>query len=297
MKRAWGLGALAIAALLLGATVVATAPGTRVVVPLMPQQRPFTEPTASPTAPAGGPPMMPPDRAIWRPAPVTSWQIQFTGLPIDLSVAAEMWDLDLFDTSPSTIALLHARGSRVVCYINAGAWEDWRPDADRFPAFVKGNPLEGWPGERWLDIRRMDALLPIIEARLDLCRQKGFDGVEFDNVDGYSNRTGFPLTAADQVAYNRALAAAAHARGLSVGLKNALDLIPQLEPFFDWALNEQCFQYNECDKLLPFVRAGKAVFTIEYHLPPSAFCARANALNFNSLHKNVSLDAYRVACR
>ena len=67
--------------------------------------------------------------------------------------------------------------------------------------------------------------------------------------------------------------------------------------YFDWALNEQCFQYKECNYLLPFTRAGKAVFELEYALPTSQFCRQANALNFNSMKKRQSLSAWREPCR
>ena len=151
----------------------------------------------------------------------------------------------------ATVAALHAAGRKVACYFSAGSFEDWRPDAAQFPAAVKGGG-NGWPGERWLDIRRLDILMPIMEARLNLCKQKGFDSVDPDNVDGYTNTTGFPLTAADQLAYNASIANAAHARGLTVALKNDLNQIPQLVPYFDWALNEQCFAVRR-------VRAAHAV--------------------------------------
>ena len=132
---------------------------------------------------------------------------------------------------------------------------------------------------------------------MDLCKSKGFDGVEFDNVDGYSNNTGFPLTYNDQLTYNTWLANQAHTRGLSVALKNDLGQVNDLLPYFDWALDEQCFQYTECGKLQPFINAGKAVMEVEYNLAPTQFCPKANALNFNSLKKHLSLSAYRVACR
>ncbi len=80
-------------------------------------------------------------------------------------------------------------------------------------------------------------------------------------------------------------------------MKNDVDQIPSLVAYFDWTVNEQCFEYGECDTLLPFIQAGKPVFNIEYNLDPSAFCPQANAMNFNSLKKDLSLDAYRVACR
>jgi hypothetical protein len=231
----------------------------------------------------------------WVPPPDTTWQWQLSGA-LDLSVRARMFDLDLFDTSSRTVARLHARGRRAVCYLDAGTWEPGRPDGRAFPAAVIGRPVEGWPRERWLDVRRLDVLGPILARRLDLCRAKGFDGVEADNVDGYANDTGFPLTAADQLAFNRFLARGAHARGLSIGLKNDLGQAAALEPFFDWVLVEQCFQYDECDRLRPFVRAGKAVFVVEYDRSRSSFCRRARASGFMAMRKRMSLGAWRETC-
>ena len=89
-----------------------------------------------------------------------------------------------------------------------------------------------------------DVLAPIIEARLDLCRAKGFDSADADNLDGYANTTGFPLTADDQLAFNVFVANAANARGLSIALKNDLGQIPQLVAYYDWSLNEQCAQHG-----------------------------------------------------
>jgi hypothetical protein len=147
-----------------------------------------------------------------------------------------------------------------------------------------------------LDIRRIDLLAPIMEARLDSCQAKGFDGIEPDNIDGFLNDTGFPLTYNDQLEYNIWLAETAHARGLSIGLKNDMDQIPDLLSYFDWALNEECFQFEECETLLPFVAAGKAVFNVEYELATGEFCAQARAFGFNSLKKNLDLDAEVESC-
>ena len=233
---------------------------------------------------------------LWEPALQTSWQWQLT-TPIDQSVDVQMYDIDGFDNDASVVTSLHAQGKKVVCYIDAGTFENWRSDANLFPSSVKGNAVQGWAGEQWLDIRNLQVLAPIMQARLDMCQTKGFDGVEFDNVDGYTNDTGFPLSANDQLAYNTWLAQEAHARGMSAGLKNDLDQVTQLLPSFDWALDEQCFQYQECDLLTPFIRAGKAVFEVEYSLNTSQFCPQADALNFNSLRKDLALDAARTACR
>lgn len=233
---------------------------------------------------------------VWQPIPGTSWQWQLSG-PIDTSVAVTMFDLDLFEVPQSIIEQLQAQGRIVVCYFSAGSYEEWREDAAAFSADLLGKPLDNWPGEYWLDIRRMDLLGPIMRQRLDLAQQKGCDGVEPDNVDGYNNDTGFSLTANDQLNYNIWLANEAHARGLSVGLKNDLDQVNELLPYFDWALNEQCFQYEECELLLPFIEAGKAVFGVEYELEPAEFCNQANEMDFDWLQKMYELDSWRVACR
>ncbi len=87
-------------------------------------------------------------------------------------------------------------------------------------------------------------------ARIDMCKSKGFDGIDPDNIDGYANDTGLPLTAQDQLNYNIFLAATAHARGLAAGLKNDTGQVTTLVKYFDWELNEECFTYNECDTLL-----------------------------------------------
>jgi hypothetical protein len=259
----------------------------------------------------------------WHPALRTSWQWQLASPPSAAQVARNtlaMWDVDGFDTPASTVRALHRR-SRVVCYVSAGSFEAWRPDARAFPGAAAltshtppnatvgllGHKLAGWD-ERWLDIREIgrtgSRLRAIMTARVRMCRAKGFDAVEFDNVDGYRADTGWPLTAADQLRYNVFLANTAHANGLSAVLKNDIEQIPALLPYFDMALNEQCWQFSECTTAQngsygydQFVRARKAVFGVEYALAVSAFCSKANARNFNWLRKHLLLDPYRVACR
>ncbi len=146
--------------------------------------------------------------AIWQPEPGVSWQWQLTG-EVNTSFDVVMYDIDLFDTPPAVIDELHAAGRIVICYFSAGSHEDWRPDSADFPAAVLGEPLDDWPGERWLDIAQLERLQPIMQARLELAVAKGCDGVEPDNVDGYTQASGFRITYADQLAYNRWLAAAA----------------------------------------------------------------------------------------
>jgi len=241
-------------------------------------------------------PLVTSQNSWWQPGPGTSWQWQLTG-EIDTSFDVQMYDIDLFNVSQGTIDQLHADGRIVICYFSAGSWEAWRSDAGDFPAAVLGNDLENWPDEKWLNIRDLEALSPLMAARLDLAVQKKCDGVEPDNVDGYTNNSGFPLTYQDQLTYNTWLAEQAHQRGLSIGLKNDLDQIDDLLPYFDWALNEECFSYTECGLLSPFVQSGKTVFGVEYELETQEFCPQANALNFDFLKKNWDLDPWQAACR
>ncbi|WP_055695452.1 endo alpha-1,4 polygalactosaminidase [Streptomyces prasinopilosus] len=234
------------------------------------------------------------DGPRWQPRPGTDWQWQLSGR-LDTSVDVPVYDIDGFDHSGDTVERLHRDGRKVICYLSTGAWEDFRPDADDFPASVIGRG-NGWEGERWLDIRRTDVLEPIMAERFDMCRDKGFDAVEPDLVEGYGHDTGFPLTGADQIRYNRMIADIAHERGLSVGLKNDLPQIPDLVDDFDFAVNEECAQYGECAALTPFIEAGKAVFHVEYAEPTGEFCAESRELGLSSMRKKPELGVWRDPC-
>lgn len=232
----------------------------------------------------------------WRPAPGTTWQWQLTGT-IDTSVDVAMYDVDLFETPADTIAKLHADGRVVVCYFSAGSHEDFRADASEFPDAALGEGLDGWPGERWVDIRS-DDVRALMTKRLDHAVAAQCDGVEPDNMDGYANDNGLGLTADDQLAYNRFIAAEAHKRGLSVGLKNDLDQIGELVGAFDWALDEECHAYDECDLLTPFITAGKAVFHAEYvdASQLADVCDVTVPLRLSTILKHLDLDSWRLAC-
>ncbi|MFC0848716.1 endo alpha-1,4 polygalactosaminidase [Streptomyces noboritoensis] len=235
-----------------------------------------------------------PGGARWQPRPGLAWQWQLTG-KLDPTVDVPVYDVDGFNVSKAQVDDLHRRGRKVICYVSTGAWEDFRPDADRFPKSVLGKS-NGWKGERWLDVRRTDVLGPLMAKRFDMCREKGFDAVEPDNMDGYDNETGFPLTASHQLAYNRLIARLAHDRGMAVGLKNDLDQIPELVGDFDFAVNEQCAEFGECGVLGAFTRAGKAVFHVEYDKAPAGFCAEARELRLSSMRKELDLGPWRRAC-
>ncbi|MFQ5413237.1 MAG: endo alpha-1,4 polygalactosaminidase [Phycisphaerae bacterium] len=249
----------------------------------------------------------PPGPHVWyRPTVETTWQWQLqpgADGRINTGYDVDVYDIDLFDSDPAVVAGLQASGRNVICYFSAGSFEDFRSDAGAFLAEELGNPLEGFPDERWLDIRS-DNVRRIMLLRLDLAVQKACDGVEPDNMTGFANDTGFDLTADDQLAYNRFIADAAHERGLAVGLKNDLDQVVDLVDSFDFSVNEQCHEFDECDLLLPFIDAGKPVFNAEYdtrfitdeHLR-SGMCADALALGLRTLVLPVALDdSVRFSC-
>ncbi|HXY75086.1 MAG TPA: endo alpha-1,4 polygalactosaminidase, partial [Dehalococcoidales bacterium] len=229
----------------------------------------------------------------WQPTAANPihWQWQI-GTPFntssDIIPNVTVYDLDGFDTSAATVATLHSLGCKVIAYFSFGTSENWRPDYSLFTASIKGQ-TNGWAGENWIDIRS-DAVKSIMSARMDLAVSKGFDGLEPDNIDGYSNSTGFPLTAQDQLNFNEWIATTAHSKGLSVGLKNDVDQVTTLQPYFDWMLDEESYKYSEYDTLQPFVNANKAVFEVEYGTnTPQA--TTMNGLHMNSMTRDLDLVA------
>ena len=255
-----------------------------------------------PAVPAFDSEVDPEGSADYAPDPTTTWQWQLTGT-LNTSYPVDIYDVDLFETEPSTIAALEADDKRVVCYFSAGSGENWRPDYDDYAPTALGNDLEGWAGERWLDVTD-PTVLAVAVARLDLAVDKGCDGVEPDNMDGFQNDSGFELTYDHQLGFNRRIANEAHQRGLAVLLKNDLDQIGELIDYYDGALNEECFAYEECDAYAPFVDVGKPVFQVEYADNESGaenlgarVCDAARAAGFHTLILPWDLDdSFRVSC-
>lgn len=239
----------------------------------------------------------------YKPTVNTSWEIELQGT-INTSYNVEIYDIDLFDSSKALIQSLQSNGKKVICYFSAGSYENWRDDKDDFPLETLGNNLDNWIGEKWLDISNED-LAPIMRARLDLAKTKGCDGVDPDNMDGYTNDTGFSLSADDQLAYNKFIANEARKRGLSVGLKNNLNQIIELVDYYDFSVNEQCHEYDECNTLRPFIDANKPVLNIEYKQEyvdntsgeRDNMCSNTISLKFNTLVLSLDLnDSFRFSC-
>lgn len=232
-------------------------------------------------------------KSCWRPAQVVSWQLQLRG-DLPSRPVARIYDVDGFAVGRRRVARLRNAGAKTICHFSAGIWERDRPDSDAFPRTLLGRRT-GRPGERWLDIRRL-RLRPLMLARLERCSSKGFDAVDPADLDGYRHRTGFALTRASQLRYNRWLANAAHGLGLSVGLRDDLRDAGQLVAYFDFALEETCFARGNCSGLNPFIEDGKAAFDVEYELERSSFCPSARAQGINAIRKRRTLGTFREPC-
>lgn len=243
------------------------------------------------------------DPPRWQPpATLPSFDIQLN-TPRSLADIPRVAVLELdHDTDPALLTAVQARGTRTICYINAGAWESYRSDAAHFPRAVLGKVYDGFPDERWLDIRRIDLLAPIMQARMDQCKRLGFVAIDPDNVNGYMNDTGFDLTRDDQLAYHRWLMRQAHARGLAIVLKNSPDLAATLAAEgYDMALTESCVADDFCDAFTAFTAAGKPVISLEYTdegMDAKTACPPLNQLGFYGLIKasSSSVGVARVSC-
>ena len=215
-----------------------------------------------------------------------------------------MFDVDLYasdGTTPNTasVSQIHGNGAHAICYVDAGTYENFRPDAADYTAFDSkcGGCLlgknNGWPGEQWLNVNddkgQRTFILAELGKRVDKCVTAKFDGVEFDNVDGYANDTGYTITAQAQEDFDKAIADLAHQKGLSVALKNDVAQVSDLAPYFDYAVNEQCAEFSECDQYAPFLNQGKAVFNVEYNVQPGVFCAPAITLKLSAIKKELAL--------
>ncbi len=233
--------------------------------------------------------------AVWSPATTAPihfhWMIgDFTQADILSNQAGKVvYDIDGENATAADVAAIHAAGAIAICYVDVGTLEKGRSDYSQFPSSVVGPAVSGWPGENWLLVSaaNQSVILPLMKTRfLNWCQAKGFDGVEPDNVDGWTNISN--LSKADNLTYDMAIGQLAHSFSLSVGLKNlATDLsateLPMFVGAFDWALNEQCYEYSECGAYTQagsFLAAGKAVFDVEYNTSPD--CTQADQAHMNA---------------
>ncbi len=246
-------------------------------------------------------------RTIYIPRPGTSFSIVLDGqLPKYFS--GSVVDLDAFETTKEQIDALHAEGKRIFAYVSVGSWELDRPDSDAFANELIGKVCPGWEDEKFLNIKALEQLAPHIRSRFDMIARKGFDGIEADNIDIYTvdtdgnNGTGFGITLADTKRYADFLIAEAHRRGLSIGQKNAPELVEAYGDLFDWALIEDPFYEKYADSFKIYTVHEKAVFSLSYLDNTSseyfrnAICPGAEKFRFSAILKERDLDSTETTC-
>ncbi|MCW8102782.1 endo alpha-1,4 polygalactosaminidase [Streptomyces tauricus] len=165
-----------------------------------------------------------------------------------------------------------AKGVYNVCYVNAFQaqpdvldwWQKHHPDLILRDKNNHQVIDEDWD-EALLDTStagKRTRLAAVVGAWVDGCAKSGFQAVELDNLDSYE-RFGGRLTKAHNEAFAKLLAARAHAAGLAAGQKNTVDMLPDRKKIgFDFAVAEECGEYNECGA---YAKAfANRVFVIEY---------------------------------
>lgn len=120
------------------------------------------------------------------------------------------------------------------------------------------------------------------------------------------NDNGLDLTEDDSISFINFLATKAQSLNLSIGLKNAAAIIPQVLPAIQFSVNEQCVENNECADFSGFINASKPVFHIEYPKDSngakvaSEVCGTTGAAEgsagFSTVKKNMNLDGWVEYC-
>ena len=236
-------------------------------------------------------------------APDISWNWQLQG-DVDTSFDVDVFVLDMFQMfEGNVIETLHAQNKHVICYFSAGTFEPWCPDAGLFEEAMFGNEHFAYDNERWLDITS-ERTRKIMVNRMDMAQALGCDGVDLDNVDGFTADTGLGITLEQELEYLKVLANEAHKRNLTVVMNNAIEAIPEVVDYFDLAINELCYSLDECETYTAMIAAGKPVFHVEYEqsfvndsMARAEMCAQSATQNIRTLVVPRLLDgSYRLSC-
>ncbi len=141
-----------------------------------------------------------------------------------------------------------------------------------------GRPVvdSAW-GEWLLNIRtprKRVRLARIVGTWTRGCAARGFNAVEYDNLDSYTRSRGM-LRRNQAINYARLLVRAAHSAGLAAGQKNLSDFNGR-QVGFDFAVAEECGRWRECSDYVRYY--GRRVLSIEYRRVDFQWtCARYGA--------------------
>ncbi len=281
-----------------------------------------TPPPPTPTPPPPPPPSTPPPPSGIKLPPTgkISWDWQIgagsdSGVVVPAGVT--LMDVDGFDISASKVAEMKQKGIYTVCYLDVGSYEAGRSDFDQYKyddykyLLLEKDP--DWP-EYFFDITDVfkpnSLLAKILKGRFQMCKDKGFDAVEPDNLQNDENvrgivtdlnPTGRKISTQQQIDFNGWVADTVHQYGLAVFQKNGPDKIlskdktgKMMVEKFDGILNEQCQEYStqgasECTPLAEYTKLGKLALNVEYKSSITLDCKLSNTLNINSLKKDLNL--------
>jgi hypothetical protein len=218
-----------------------------------------------------------------------------------------VYDVDGFDNTAADVASIHSAGAKAICYIEVGALENYRSDYSSFPASVIGKGMQGYSAEKYININS-PTVLSLIENRIAMCHSKGFDAVEPDIDDSYTDSTGFTISETNEVQYLTKLSDYAHSLGLAWSLKNGGDggtpnqFVTDMMAHIDFAIIEEPYYLTTIPYFYPALyNAGKAFFVAEYTgdtKSASSFCPAAIADHTNAALFDLNLDGKtRVACQ
>lgn len=219
---------------------------------------PIVVPDPDPDPPDPDPPgegVLPPELSTFY------WQLQGT---VNTGRPEAVYDIDGFDNAKSVFTNLKGKGKYTIAYFSAGTWEPGRPDSDSFPSGVKGNVVQGWETERWLDVRAISTLQPIMEARVAVAKGKGAHAIEWDNLDVYDQSSGFSISQAQNKTWLQMLSTITRAAGLSPIFKNTPAFASWALPYFDACIVEEAYRYSEIADYMPWRNANKPVWAVEY---------------------------------
>jgi len=167
--------------------------------------------------------------------------------------------LDLFDAKYGDLKRFKDAGKKLIAYTSIH-FENWRPDAESFPDYIKVQNLGTWSGEKIIDVRWWEAIQPIFSARFRLAIDKGFDALELDNTDQRA-----PHVSEHQMIYHvKRLVALAGEYGLKVFQKNTGGFTHELQPLCAGVIAESCNTYGECFLYKTYSDNKKPVWMIEY---------------------------------
>ncbi|PNY25782.1 Uncharacterized protein TCAP_04282 [Tolypocladium capitatum] len=244
--------------------------------------------------------------SMWLPEVNTTWQIVLNNpldISGDISPDVDAYDLDLYENPVATFDELHNRGKHVICYFSGGTYEDWRGDKDQFHPNDLGLPLPDWPGERWLRLSSPN-VRKIMKERVRHAASKGCDAIDPDNMDGYNNTNGLGLKQSDSVSFIQFLRVEADRYNMSLGLKNAGEIVQDVLNITDFCVNESCSLKPECPLFAPYIQQGKPVFRIEYpanvpNINPAEakkMCESPGSQGFSTLLKPLQLVGWVQYC-